>query len=179
MCKCIEFTAQLAEKFPWNNMETEVDGKIFGEVFWTDEYENFWVRLNEVLELHKERNPLRCVEILDFIGRNANHRPNDVTLSHYKNSSLSPLSLQYLEEAVKQGLEISVFHCLIIMDIWFEAANQKNQTLFDKAVNVMQQLDTEKVVVKNQEAESEYFHAYSHLWRDRESYKSFTQRWGL
>lgn len=179
MCHCIDFTAQLAEKFPWNNMEKEVNGKIFEKVFFAEENELFWVRLNEVLELHKEDNPLRCAEILDFIGRYANHRPNEVTLSHYKNADLSALTLQYLESAVRQKMPLSVLQCLIILDIAFECSNQRNQKGYERCVAVWRQLLQKNIQVKNAIQEREYLHNYSYLWRNKSQYEAFASAFDL
>ena len=161
MCKLVDFTAQLAEKFPWHIMETEVDGTIFSNVF-AEEGELFWSRLNEVLELHKEADPLRCAAIFDFIGRYANRRPKDVTLSHYRNMTLSGLVLQYYAEAVKQALPLSVMQVLTLMNITFEARFKPE--LYERARNVLAGVEPRLIYVGDAELEKRYVAAYCYLW---------------
>lgn len=176
MCKCIDFTAQLAEKFPWNNMTNEVDGTIFSGAF-SEENELFWVRLNEALELHKESAPLRCAEILDFIGRFANYCGGDITLSHYRNTDFAGLVLQYYEEAVKQGAALSVMQVLILKDITFEARYQPK--LYERSRNVLAAVNVKLIYVSNAEVEKQYVHGYHYLWRSKEAYEKFVSYFGL
>lgn len=180
MCKLIDFTAKLAEKFPWDNMEKEVDGTIFEYVFWEDENELFWVRLNEVLELYKEKNPLRCAEILDFIGRCGNWRcADEVSLAHYKNPSFAGSVLQYLESAGEQNMKFSMLQCLIVLDILFEAANQKNRQLYERGVKVMRLLKIDNISVVDAELERKYFRGYHYLWNNKQKYEAVGARFCL
>ena len=177
MCKCIDFTAQLAEKFPWNNLEKEVDGTIFKNVFWEEDSELFWVRLNEVLELHKEEAPLRCVDILDFIGRNAIGRPDDITLCHYRYTDFSTLVLQYFAEAVKQRRVLSVLQFLMLMDIVFESRNEPG--LNQRARQVLAEVNSKRISVCNAELEGEYCRGYHYLWDNNGQYKIFAAHYNL
>ena len=179
MCKLIDFTAKLAEKFPWDNMEKEADGTIFKGVFWEDENELFWIRLNEVLELYKEKAPLRCAEILDFIGRHAVERSDDITLCHYRNSCFAGLTLQYLESAGKQNMKFSMLQCLIVLDILFEAANQKNKQLYEHGLKVVRLLKLDNISVVDAELEKKYFRGYHYLWRNKQRYEAVGARFGL
>lgn len=178
MCKLIDFTAQLAEKFPWNNIEKEVDGTIFKGVFWEEDSELFWVRLNEVLELYKEKAPLRCTEILDFIGKCGNwRRADEVSLAHYKNSSFAGLVLQYFAEAVEQRQVLSVLQFLILMDIVFESRNTPK--LNQRARQVLAEVNSKLISVSNAELEGEYCHAYHYLWDNNSQYKIFAAHYNL
>ena len=65
MEKLKKFCTELAEKFPWYDMENQVNAKIFA-IETENENKEFWDTLNKVLEAHKTENPLRCVEVIDF-----------------------------------------------------------------------------------------------------------------
>lgn len=176
MCQLINFAAQLAEKFPWNNLETEVDGTIFSEAF-GEENELFWVRLNEVLELHKEEAPLRCIEILDFVGRHAVRRFGDITLCHFRYTDFSVLVLQYIAEAVKQEQPLSVLQLLMLMDIIFEARTEPE--LNKNARKVLASVNPKLIYVSNPEIEKRYLYGYQYLWKDIKQFRVFAARFNL
>lgn len=157
-------------------MEAEVEGTIFNDAF-GEENELFWVRFNEVLELHKEEAPLRCIEILDYVGRYANRRPNDVTLSHYRNVDFSAVVLQYFAEAVEQRQVLSVLQFLMLLDIVFESRYEPK--LNRRARQVLTEVNSKLITVSNAALEREYCRGYHYLWDNNSQYNIFITHYKL
>ena len=151
-------------------METQVNTRNFlrGEV------NQFWSTLNSCLEPHKTEDPIRCIEIIDFIGKCRNLRhPEDTSLAHFKNPILTAMVLPYCEEAAKQKLNFSVFELLILLDIKFEfpALNKTN--------SIICQIMPQNIVVKDLAKEKDYAKQYGYLYHNNKSISKLFKKLGV
>ena len=161
MEKLKKFCTELAEKFPWYDMENHVNAKIFA-IETENENKEFWDTLNKVLEAHKTENPLRCVEVIDFVGRcNNSRQPEEITLAHFGKEIVANTVLPYFEEATKQEHKFSTLDLLILLDIKFEFPELDVDS-------IICQIIPENIEVYDLDKEQEFAIGYSYLYRQYE-----------
>lgn len=152
------FCQNLAERFPWKDMENEVTEETFKNVAYV--HDEFWTNLNSTLESHKEREPIRCLEVIDFVGKCANFRKkNDATMAHFKNPVLAEMVLPYFSEAVRQKCQLSVTQLFILLDISFE-----HPKLALSVSGLMFHTSPQQIVVRDEKYEKALISAYYYLY---------------
>ncbi len=158
MEKLKSFCHTLAERFPWKDMENEVTEETFKNAIYA--HDEFWAKLNAILEPHKEESPIRCIEIIDFVGKCANLRKkDDATLAHFKNPVLAEMVLPYFSEAARQKCQLSVTQLFILLDISFE-----HPKLALSVSGLMFQISPQQIVVRDEKYEKALISAYYYLY---------------
>ena len=167
------FCHTLAERFPWKDMEDELTEETFKNAIYA--HDEFWAKLNAILEPHKEESPIRCIEIIDFVGKWENRRTKDeATLAHFKNDKVVEIILPFFLEAVKQKCNISVTQLFILLDISFE-----HPKLAPSVCSAMLYISPQQIVVKNEKYEKELISDYYYLYRKETPIKYILKQLGL
>ena len=161
----IEFFSQLAEKFPWSNM---------GEVTCPETLRHLsseeWEKVAEILATWKEQNPLRCISVIDFIAKMDQEREKDeVTLAYYKREDVVEQILPFYEEALKQGLMLSVKEVLTLQFILYFHEERRAQ-MVQMLTKVMEK---HLVCARNIEVERQYLEGYDFIWKGSPSTEMF------
>lgn len=167
------YCEELAVRFPWKDMENTVEEENFKSVMFV--YKEFWKNINSTLAPHKEKNPIRCIEIIDFVGKCANLRKkNDATLAHFKSPMLAEMVLPYFSEAVRQKCNFSVTQLFILLDISFEHPN-----LRVPVENLLTRIAPDQIFVKDKKVEKELLNSYYYLYRKEVMIKQIVHKLGL
>lgn len=159
------FLSQLAEKFPWAGMEDITNPETLRHMSSEE-----WVEVAQILEPWKEQNPLRCISVIDFIAKLDQEREKDeVTLAYYKREDVVELILPFYEEALKQGLTLSVKEVLVLQFILFYHEERRAQ-MIQMLTKIM---DEHLVCARDIKKERAYVKDYSFIWRGSPSTKVF------
>lgn len=175
-----EFLSALAENFPFMGIEKQVDGKIFADIFEKStnglmsfcgrpmlsdvETSDFFLQLEKTLDVHAEKNPLRCVDIVCFIGINAVLRPNDLTLCYLRSKSIAMLVTKYLQRAIEKGNHLTLKHCLLLANMAFEHRKKEAGEVIEK--ELLPKVVPENVYVLSREHEMALLESYRYVWKD-------------
>lgn len=160
-----KFFSQLAENFPWYNMEEVVEAK---SLRFLDE--KSWEKVAEILEPWKEQNPLRCISVIDFIAKMDQEREKDeVTLAYYKREDVVEQILPFFEEALKQGLTLSVKETLTLQFILYFHEERRAQ-MIQMLTKIMEE---QLVCARDIKKERQYLEGYDFIWKGSPSTKMF------
>ncbi len=160
-----EFFSQLAEKFPWSNMEEITNPETLKHMSSEE-----WAEVAQILEPWKEQNPLRCISVIDFIAKMDQEREKDeVTLAYYKREDVVKLIVPFYEEALKQGLTLSVKETLTLQFILYFHEERRAQ-MIQMLTKIMEE---QLVCARDIKVEREYLEGYKFVWRGSPSTKMF------
>ena len=167
------FMAQMERQFPWPQMENTVTINPITNVA---EKHEFVLRLKELFDVYSEFDPLRCVEICDWVLKQLNMRdPDCPTLAHVPIKENAELFVKYLQRAqikVKDGLTAK--HALMALVLLKEAPVEDIQR---QALAICKALNT--ISVQNLEEERKYVEAYKYLWNKGDKFHALFADNGL
>jgi len=122
------FLEQLAQRFPWGDMENETPISIFRN---SAGDETFLPALDAILQPYKDENPLRCVQVIDFVARGMNRSAKkETTLAHYKNPNVAKHALPYFKALLaKEDYYFRVYELLILQNIAYVHSDLKGEAI--------------------------------------------------
>ena len=162
------FIELLAQKFPWGDMVNSVDLAIFAEAAWD---ERFVSALDAVLQPYKEENPLRCVQVIDFVARGMNRNSKEeITLAHYKNPEVAKLVLPYYRALLSKDYSFRVYELLVLQNIAFTHSELRNE-----AIAILVQATGREFVLCGCK-DQDYLEDYGFLYRGTKLEKIFADK---
>ena len=122
-----KFLEQLAQRFPWGDMENETPISIFRN---SAGDETFLPALDAILQPYKDENPLRCVQVIDFVARGMNRSAKkETTLAHYKNPNVAKHVLPYFKALLGKDYSFRAYELLILQNIAFVHQDLKGEAI--------------------------------------------------
>ena len=163
------FLERLAQRFPWGDMENETSISIFRNSAWD---ETFLPALDAILQLYKDENPLRCMQVIDFVARGMNHNSKmETTLAHYKNPEVAKHVLPYFKALLaKEEYYFRAYELLILQNIAFV-----HQDLKDMAVAILAEAASREWVLCGCK-DQEYLKDYSFLYKGTKMEEIFKKK---